>query len=188
VTLDEWNNGWHGRPEIYGEAAPRYFFQDALNIAMGLHEIYRNSDLIFMANTHPVNVHGHIKTTPTDAAFEVTGLAWMLYRQHFGTLPITISRETGSLDVSAAWTEDHQHLTVAVVNPTQDSYALTLDLQNAQITGAGRWWTMTATDPLDYNEPGQPPRVVIEEQPLSDASPILNVPPMNISLYELPAQ
>jgi len=83
-----------------------------------------------------------------------------------GTLPITSSRDTGPLDVSAAWTEDHQFLTVAVVNPTPDRFTLTLDLQNAQVTGAGRWWRVASPDPLIYNEPGQPPRVVIEEQPL----------------------
>ena len=90
--------------------------------------------------------------------------------------------------MSAAWTDDHQFLTVAVVNPTPDSFTLTLDLQNAQVTGAGRWWRVASPDPLIYNEPGQPPRVVIEEQPLPDTSLTFPVPPLSITLYELPAQ
>jgi alpha-N-arabinofuranosidase len=188
LALDEWNYSWENVPQIYGEAGPRYPFKNALGIAIGLHEVFRNSDLIFMVNTHAVNVHGHVKTTQTEAAFEVTGLAWMLYRHHFGTLPITVSRDTGPLDISAAWTNDHQYLTVAVVNPTQDSFVLTLDLQNAQLTGAGRWWRVASPDPLAYNEPGQPPRVAIEEQPLPNTSLTFPVPPLSITLYELPAQ
>ena len=151
-------------------------------IASALHEMFRNSDLVFMANTHPVNVHGHVKTTQTAAAFEVTALPLIVYRHHFGTLPLTINGDTRPLDVAAAWTTDHQSLTVAVVNPTPQSYALTLDLKNAQITGTGRWWRIASTDPLAYNEPGQPPRVAIEEGPLSSTSPVLDVPPLSIIL------
>jgi len=51
------------------------FLREALGIAAGLHEIFRNSDVISIANAHSVNTLGHIKTNKTDAAFEVTGLA-----------------------------------------------------------------------------------------------------------------
>jgi alpha-N-arabinofuranosidase len=188
LALDEWNYFGGNQPLIYGDGGPRYRFRDALGIAAALHEMYRNSDLIFMANTQAVNVLGQVKTTQTDAAIEVTGLAWMLYRQHFGTLPVTISSDTDPLDVAAAWSSDHQALTVAVINPTQDGYALTLDLQNAQITSAGRWWRIASPDPMLYNEPGQPLRLMIEEQPLPDVSLTFPVPPLSITLYELPAQ
>jgi len=188
LALDEWNYYWEGRPQIYGEAAPRYYFRDALGVATGIHEMFRNSDIIFMANTHPVNVHGQVKTTQTAAAIEATGLVWELYRHHFGTLPVAVSGETAPLDVAAAWTEDRRALTIAVVNPTPQEHTLVLDLRNARLTGEGRLWLLRHSDPLAYNEPGRPPQVVLEEKPLQAVSGELKAPPMSIGLYELSAQ
>lgn len=188
VALDEWNYSWWDFPQVYGEAGPRYPFANTLGIAAGLHEIFRNSDVIYMANTHPVNVHGHIKTTATDAAFEVTALPWIIYRQHFGTLPIAIDMDTSPLDLAAAWTEDQQYLTLGAVNPTNGNIALTLSLQNAQLTGGGQFWIVTSDDPLAYNEPGQPPRVVIQEGTLTGNPLTLMVPALSVILYRLPAR
>jgi len=73
IALDEWNF-WYG-PHIFGELGTRYFHKDGLGIAKGLHEYYRNSDIIYMANyAQTVNVIGCIKTSKTAAAFETTGL------------------------------------------------------------------------------------------------------------------
>ena len=63
IALDEWNY-WYG-PNEYGELGTRYFLQDGLGIAAGLHELIRNSDIFVMANyAQTVNVIGAIKTTP----------------------------------------------------------------------------------------------------------------------------
>lgn len=88
--------------------------------------------LSVMANTHPVNVHGQVKTTMTDAAMEATALVRELYRHHFGTLPLTVNGDVAPLDVAAAWSEDRKTLTVAVVNPTKYEYTLALTLRNVQ--------------------------------------------------------
>ncbi|MHC4659798.1 MAG: alpha-L-arabinofuranosidase C-terminal domain-containing protein, partial [Planctomycetota bacterium] len=81
IALDEWNY-WH-RPYVYeyGELGCRYTLKDALGIATGLHEMIRNSDMIFMANyAQTVNVIGCIKTTKTEAAFATTGPKGHHYR------------------------------------------------------------------------------------------------------------
>jgi alpha-N-arabinofuranosidase len=186
LAFDEWNYSWEDRYEIYGEAGPRYYFKDALGIAQGLHEMIRNSDLVFMANLHAVNVHGQVKTTKTDAAMEATGLAFELYRHHFGVLPVAVRGDFAPLDVVAAWTADHGALTVAIVNPTEFEHKLALTLEGAQLTGSGWLWVISHSDPLAYNEPGLPPRVVIEERQLSEITGELSVPPLSISLYKLP--
>ena len=63
IAMDEWNY-WYG-PEVFGELGTRYFMKDALGIAAGLHEYYRQSDIVFMAQyAQTVNVIGAIKTTP----------------------------------------------------------------------------------------------------------------------------
>jgi alpha-N-arabinofuranosidase len=187
LAFDEWNYIWNDRPSPYGEAGVRYVFKDALGIATAQHEFIRNSDVVYMANTHAVNVNGHIKTTATDAAFEATALPLVIYRHHFGTLPISIDTDTSPLDVAAAWTEERSALTIGAVNPTEENYALTLDLQNAQLTGGGQFWIVTSDDPLAYNEPGQPPRVVIQEGTVTGDSSTLTVPALSAILYRLPA-
>ncbi len=186
LVLDEWNYAWFGRPEIYGEAAPRYYFRDALGIARGLHAIFANSDLIAMVNFHAVNVHGQIKTTRTDAAIEATGLAWSLYRHHFGQLPLTVQGKTSPLDVAVAWTKDKSAVTVAVVNPTKQSFTLRADLSNAHWDGAGRGWYLAAP-PWAYNEPGRPPRVSVQTISPADPTAGLTVAPWSITIYTLPA-
>jgi alpha-N-arabinofuranosidase len=47
IAMDEWNY-WYG-PYIYGELGVRYYMKGALGIAAGLHEFFRNTDIIFMA-------------------------------------------------------------------------------------------------------------------------------------------
>ena len=67
IALDEWNY-WYG-PHVFGELGTRYFLKDALGIAAGLHEMARESDIMFMANyAQTVNVIGCIKTSKTAAA------------------------------------------------------------------------------------------------------------------------
>jgi alpha-N-arabinofuranosidase len=184
IAMDEWNF-WYG-DYIYGELGVRYHLKDALGVAAGLHEYFRNSDLYFMANyAQTVNVIGCIKTSKTDAAFETTGLALKLYRNNFGTLPLTVSGDTGPLDVAAAWTEDHKALTIAIVNPTEQEQKLTMDLRGTRLTRDGKLWLIAHSNPMAYNEPGKKPEVVIVEKSLTGVSNKLNVPPLSISLYKL---
>jgi len=98
IAMDEWNY-WYG-DYVYGELGVRYHHKDALGVAKGLHEYFRNSDLYFMANyAQTVNVIGCLKTNRTASAFETTGLALKLYRNHFGTIPVDLSGNTGKLDI-----------------------------------------------------------------------------------------
>jgi len=189
IALDEWNY-WH-RPYVYeyGELGCRYTLKDALGIATGLHEMIRSSDMIYMANyAQTVNVIGCIKTTKTDAFFATTGLALKLYRNHFGTVPVTVTGNVEPLDVVAAWTEDCKAVTVAVVNPTAYTYEIALDVKDAQLTGSGQRWRISGPDAMAYNEPGKPPKVTIEEKPLPGTLDKLSVPPLSICLYKLPAR
>ncbi|MGD8500675.1 MAG: alpha-L-arabinofuranosidase C-terminal domain-containing protein, partial [Phycisphaerales bacterium] len=145
IAMTEWNY-WYGRHE-FGELGTRYFLKDALGIAKGLHEYFRHSDMVFLANyAQTVNVIGCIKTSKTAAAFETTGLALKLYRNHFGTVPVTVTGEVQPLDVAAAWTDDRKAVTVSVVNPTEQEHELTMDLKGARLTGKGRLWLIAHTD------------------------------------------
>ena len=184
IAIDEYNY-WYG-PHLYGELGTRYYLQDALGIAMSLHEMARNSDIIFMANyAQTVNVIGCIKTTKTKAAFATTGLVLKLYRKHFGVIPTQVSGETKPLDVAAAWTKNRKALTVGIVNPTKTVYDLVLKLKGATVKGTGQHFQIAGSDPFAYNQPGKKPQVVIEKKQLLGITNKLSVPPLSISLYKL---
>jgi len=184
IALDEWNY-WYGA-HVYGELGTRYFLKDALGVAAGLHEYARHSDVFHMANyAQTVNVIGAVKTTKTAAAFATTGLVLKLYRHHFGTLPVRLEGDTAPLDVMAAWRADRAALTVGVVNATHDAHDLSLGVDGAVLTGAGRVWTVTGPDPMAYNEPGVVAKVRIEEQELAGIAKALQVPGVSVCLFEL---
>jgi alpha-N-arabinofuranosidase len=183
IAMDEWNY-WYG-PHVFGENGTRYLMQDALGIAAGIHEFARQSDLVYMANyAQTVNVLGCIKTTKTAAAFETTGLVLELYRRHFGTLPVAAAADS-LLDVAAARSADGKVLTVGIVNPSWEKRAITLDVQGAMPNGTGHRWQIADDDPRAYNDPGQPPRVAIQEEELRGDLTRLRVAPCSVTLYAL---
>ncbi len=184
IAMDEWNY-WYG-PHVYGELGTRYFLQDALGIAAGLHEFFRNSDIVFMANyAQTVNVIGCIKTTKTAAEFAATGLALKLYRSRFGAIPVEVSGQPEPLDVAAAWTKNRKALTVAIVNPTQTKFSVPVDFKGIALSGKAHVWLLTGPDRMAYNEPGKERRVRVTERTLTGISNELESPPISVSLYEL---
>ncbi len=184
VAMDEWNY-WYG-PYLYGELGVRYHMKDALGVAEGLHEYFRNSDLFFMANyAQTVNVIGCIKTTSTAAAFETTGLVLELYRRHYGTIPMEVSGPTGNLDITAAWTEDQKAITLAIVNPGPGTESVSVDFGGVVVKLDAVRWMISNPDPESYNEPGQPPKVTIKQDRVNVKDLVFAVPPCSVNLYRL---
>jgi len=184
VTLDEWNY-WYG-PHLYGELGTQYFLKDALGIAAGLHEFFRQSDVYIMANyAQTVNVIGAIKTSKTEAVLDTTGLVLELYRNHYGTIPVRVAGTPEPLDVAAAWTEDRKILTVAVVNPTKNEHTIPLSFKGVSLPKSGKLYLITGADEMACNVPGKDPGVRIREIPNAPFGQRLKLPPISISLYEL---
>jgi alpha-N-arabinofuranosidase len=187
IAMDEWNY-WYGN-YIYGELGVQYHLKDALGVAAGLHEYFRNSDLYFMANyAQTVNVIGAIKTSRTASTLDTTGVALKLYRQHFGEVPIEVKGNVSPIDVSAAWTSDRKAITIGIVNPTATERLLAIDLKGAKTASKARQWVITGTDPLAHNEPGKEPQVVIAERAVEGFSNKLTVPALSVSIFELTAE
>lgn len=186
LVQDEWNY-WYG-PDIFGELGTRYYMKDALGVAAALHEFARNSDMFFMANyAQTVNVIGAIKTTSTSAQLETTGLVLKLYRHHFGTLPVEVHAGP-VIDAAAAWSADHSVLTLAIVNPTTSPATIPVELSGATWSGNGKGFRISSQDPMAFNDPGQPPRVIIEEFPVAAPGGSVTVAPCSVTLLELPAK
>jgi alpha-N-arabinofuranosidase len=185
VSVDEWNY-WYG-PEVFGELGTRYFLKDALGIAAGLHEYFRNTDIIFMANyAQTVNVIGCVKTTKTHAEFDSTAMPLLLYRHHFGTIPVRVEPPPGPCDFSAALTAERKALTVAVVNPTAAEVPLKLNLNAAVLAGNAQTWIITGPDPLAYNQPGEPRKVDIAKAAPADLGGVVMAKPMSVTLWRAP--
>ncbi len=162
IAMDEWNY-WYG-DYIYGELGVRYHHKDALGIAKGLHEYFRNSDLFFMANyAQTVNVIGCIKTTSTSAGFATTAMPLMLYRKHFETIPVKVNHSIPNVDVAAAVSEGNDILTVSMVNSGDKPVALFLEVPGAGLSEVQGSWMIQHDDPEAYNVPGQDPEVKITE-------------------------
>jgi alpha-L-arabinofuranosidase len=184
VAMDEWNY-WYG-DYIYGQLGVRYHMKDALGVAEGLHEYYRNSDIFFMANyAQTVNVIGCIKVTPTASDFATTGLVLEMYRHHYGTIPIEVSGEAGDLDVAAAWADDKKAITLAVVNPDSSDEQMTADFGQTSFNPEATRWIISNPDPESYNTPGQPPNVTIKENKVKIENSTFELPPYSVNLYRL---
>jgi len=187
ISVDEWNY-WYG-PHVFGELGTRYFLKDALGIAAGLHEYFRNTDVIFMANyAQTVNVIGCIKTTKTHADFDSTGLPLVLYRNHFGTIPLQVSHQAAPLDISAALTSDKKALTIGVVNPKSGQAQLKLSFLSAKPVGLAETWTITGNDPLAFNQPGEARRVDIQQAAPANLAGPATVQPFSITLWRVRLQ
>jgi len=185
IALDEWNY-WYG-PYEYGELGTQYFLQDGLGAAAALHELFRNSDLFFMANyAQTVNVIGAIKTTRTEAEMETTGLVLKLYRERFGVSPLEVGTDLRPLDVAAALSADGRALTLAVVNPTEESRRLRLQIVGGRaLSGSGEKWVITGPSRWAHNRPGAARQVDIRAEAVTRDAETAEAAPLSVTLYSL---
>jgi len=182
IALDEWNY-WH-RDYVYGELGCIYDLQDALGIAMGLHEFYRQSEYIHAANyAQTVNVIGAIKTTKTKAEFDSTGLVLKLYRNQFGSIPLRFTGEIKGLDVMAALNETGDILTVSAVNPTDKEIVIKMD--GLKLPAKAVQYVITGEKDSSYNAPGKKRGVDIHSRGKVSIDKGLKAAPLSASLWEI---
>lgn len=185
IAMDEWNY-WH-RDYVYGELGCIYDHADGLGVAIGLHEYFRQSDMIHMAfYAQTVNVIGAIKTTKTAAEMETTGVVLELYRAQFGTVPIKLDGDFGALDVAAALKDGGRTLTVAVVNPTTAAVDLPLDLGRRSVSGPATRWVIAAAEETAHNAPGKPRQVEAVKTEGVAVTGTLSVPALSVTLVSIP--
>jgi len=182
IAMDEWNY-WYG-DYIYGELGCVYHLKDALGIASGFHEYFRNSDLYFMANyAQTVNVIGAIKTTKKDVEFETTGLILKLYREHFEEIPVEVSGIPKPLDISAAMDRNGQIITIGIVNPTDSEIDFNLSIKDKEVGEIQHIWEVSGDDPMAFNEPGKPRNIDIVERSC-DFRNYINISPYSVTLIK----
>lgn len=184
VAFDEWNF-WYGN-YVYGELGTQYRLKDALGVAMGLHEFYRNSDIVELACfAQTVNVLGAIKTSRTAATLEGSGEVLALYRHQFGTVPIQLTQPAADLDIAAAWTEDGKAITISIVNATDSPRTVAIDLGKTAVKSAATQWEITGPNPQVHNEPDGFPNLIRAVQKQVKFENKLDSPPYSAELYRL---
>ena len=195
IAMDEW--AYAGSPPNGFRIVPAY--------AWAFHEMFRHSELYRMANfTFATSL---LRASRTEAVLDPAGLMFKLYRDHFGTIPVTVTGNapppapkyppggeepkvnagspTYPLDVAAAWVDDRTALTVAVVNPTETEQTIELSFQGVRLAGTGTRWRM-APDSLDARiAVGEAPQVQVEEVPVTGAPTHETVPRFSVTLYRL---
>ncbi len=188
IAMDEWNY-WFRKYE-YGELGCVYQLRDALGVAEGLHEYFRNSDLIKMAHyAQTVNVIGCIKTTKTGAFFSTTALPLMLYHKQYGTIPVEVSGNCAeaNVNVAAAWTADRKALTIGVVNSNGEEKTVAIDLPGIQMAGKATLWSIAGEDPKAFNTVDSQP-IAVKEQAGVDFAGQLTAAPYSVTLIRLPVK
>lgn len=193
IALDEWASGGWSRPMV-----------TMLGAAEGLNELIRHTDIFSMSCytgfTSCIRFNGYATT------YSPTGLAFVLYREHFGTIPVRVggnspqhavkgtigvdraSVPSGSatypLDVTAALTPDRKTLAVAIVNPTDSPQDMGLEFTNAGAVTQARLRQIAGADYTSRNLPGQDPVVEIRQIPVDGVPSEVTVPPISLSMYE----
>jgi alpha-N-arabinofuranosidase len=187
LSLDEWNY-WYG-PQLFGEIGTRFYYQDALGVAICLHEFFRNSDMVAMAHyAQTVNVLGCIKTSKTAAEFATTALPLHLYRAEYGTIPVEVNGAPESIDVAAALAEDGTAVTVAVVNATLETARLRFDFSGGEVSKSSAKWAIDSDDLMAYNTPGKPRNVDIVKSNVPEPTDSLTLAPTSIALWRFPVK
>jgi alpha-L-arabinofuranosidase len=180
----------------------------ALAYAMIFNEMLRHTDFLRMS-AHTMGV-STLDYTPTQAAFNTTGLVFKLYGDHFppGSIPVAVagnspvpspqypvggdqpSTNSGSatypLDTFAALTPDHKCLTLAVVNATESKQSFDVNVAGAHLAGPSALWLITASSPDAADSVGHPPQVAIRKIAIGNPSHVLSAPPFSIIIYRFP--
>ncbi len=180
--------------------------KSALAAGMIMNEMFRHTDFMKMA-AYTMSV-STIDYSSTAAVYNSRGLFYKTLREHFGTLPVTVSgnspqpspryppygdqpaESAGSatypLDMVAALTDDHKYLTLSVVNATDTSQKLTVNVGGVRVIGPSTVWQMTGSSLDAENRVGQPAQVEVKEIPIGDASQPLSVAPYSVDIYRFP--
>jgi alpha-N-arabinofuranosidase len=200
IALDEYAYAGGGRGGGNYKVVPAY--------AWNFHEMFRHSDLYQLATL--TFVTGTYSAAGGQVVLNPVGILFKLYRDHYGTIPVDVSgnspqpkpkdppggeqpivnagSDTFPLDVAAAWTPDHKALTVAVINPTESSQTLSLQIRSAELSGKGTLLRIAPESLTATVVVGQEPGVKIEEQALDAIPSSPTFDPFSVNIYEFPVK
>ncbi|MGA2406085.1 MAG: hypothetical protein ABSF81_04960 [Bacteroidales bacterium] len=189
--IDEWTGAFSGGVE------------STLDAAEGMHEMFRNTDVITMGGYTAFS--SNIAWNANFAVFSPIGLFFKLYRQHFGTLPLTITgntpqkevkgtvlvdkptvssgNDTYPLDVMAALTADRKKLTLSIINPTFADQEIDISFNGVALKEGCESYQIHAPSLRAGNRPGQQPEITVVSSRLQTVPRTFKVSPLSITLF-----
>jgi alpha-N-arabinofuranosidase len=198
ISLDEW--AYSGGPANSYKVAPAY--------AWALQEMFRHSELYQMACF--TFATAMFSSNRSQAVLNPTGLTFKMYREHFGTIPVSVTgnspqpqptdspggeqpavnagSDTFPLDVVAAWTTDRKALTIAVINTSDTDRQLDLHLEHASLDGKGTLWRIAPSSLLATRSVNGKSEVEVESHPIESVPSALLLPKFSVSIYVLSAK
>jgi alpha-N-arabinofuranosidase len=193
IAIDEWAY-FGGGPNSY-KTVPAY--------AWAFHEMFRHSDVFQLGAL--TFATATMSENRTEATLNPTGMLFKMYRDHFGTIPVEVTGDspqprpafpaggdqpatnpgspTYPLDVSAALSEDHKTMTIAVLNPSDAQQSIHIALNGAKLAATGHLYRM-APDSIDATVAvGKKPEVQVEDQLLGPLPEMVMVRPFSVNIY-----
>jgi alpha-N-arabinofuranosidase len=198
IAIDEW--AYFGGGLNSYKTVPAY--------AWAFHEMFRHSDIFQMgAFTFATAM---MSSNRTEAILNPTGMLFKMYRDHFGTIPVEVTGDspqpkpvfpaggdqpavnpgspTYPLDVSAALSEDHKTLAIALLNPSESEQSIRLTINGAKLARSGHLYRM-APDSIDATvQVDKKPEVHVEDQTLDALPDTITVRPFSVNIYSYPVQ
>jgi alpha-N-arabinofuranosidase len=189
--IDEWSSGGRG-------------FEGTLTVAETMHEIFRNTDVYTMSGY--TGFTGNVSFNSNEAIYTATGLFFKLYREHFGTIPVTVTgnspqkevrgtvlvdkpevpsgSETYPLDVMGALSTDKKKLTLSIINPTFNDREIDISVTGVSMKKGCNMYQIKAPDIRATNMVGRIPRITVVNSKLAAVPVTFKVAPLSITLYE----
>jgi alpha-N-arabinofuranosidase len=198
IAIDEWAY-FGGGPNSY-KTVPAY--------AWAFHEMFRHSDIFQMGAL--TFATATMSSNRTEAILNPTGMLFKMYRDHFGTIPVEVTGDspqpkpafpaggdqpavnpgspTYPLDVVAAFSEDRNSLSIAVLNPSDSEQSIQIKINGTKLASSGKLWRM-APNKIDATvQVDKTPEVQVEEQSLGSLPVVVTVRPFSVNIYSYPVQ
>jgi alpha-N-arabinofuranosidase len=193
MALDEWDAG--GSEMFRG-----------LWTGLGLNELFRHTD-VYKMSAYTCTACSAVYNNFDRPVLKAEGLVFKMIANRMGTVPVlgidgnspqpelagtvgvdkphaSSGSPTYPLDIMSALSEDRKTLTVSVVNPSEISKQLVLDLQGAAAANTGKKWTVSGPNLQARNLPSGEQMIRLTESDAAAPSTPDTVAPLSINLYE----
>jgi alpha-N-arabinofuranosidase len=190
--LDEWTSGGRG-------------FEGTLGVALGMHEIFRNTDVFTMSGY--TGFTSNVAWNANEAVYSSNGLFFKLYREKFGVIPLSVTgnspqkevrgtllvdkpekpsgSETYPLDVMAALSADGRKLTLSIVNPTFIQQNINISFEGVALNKGCNIYQIKSPSIRSSNMVGEKPVINLVTSGLKITPGTFTVSPLSITLYEM---
>jgi alpha-N-arabinofuranosidase len=191
LAIDEYGivRDWNPAPDAVGVGAYEHYYTlgDAVTVARALHVMFRNADVIGMANwPQTVNVIGAIKTTRNHACMDAVGHLLTMYRARINGRNVPLAVPAGSsLDAASAWDAGSGILSLALVNTSLDREFDIVPRLDGIPAGATMVVWQISGELQAFNTPGQDEQITVK--PLATIAPDkpIRLPPHSITVAQV---